>query len=99
MGSSELLKPAMPEASQLDDFFTQMSQSIPDFAEDSYTGVFSLLKQKRDITGTSLAVQWLGLRASTAGVMGSTSGRGSKITHAMRRRPKKKQGQNQWSGS
>ena len=32
--------------------------------------------------GTSLAVQWLRLRASTAGVAGSISGRGTKIPHA-----------------
>ena len=38
--------------------------------------------------GTSLAVQWLRLRASTAGGTGSTPGRGTKIPHA--RRPKKK---------
>lgn len=42
----KLLEPAMPEASQPDDFFTQMSQSIPDFAANSYSGNFSLLKQK-----------------------------------------------------
>ena len=32
--------------------------------------------------GTSLAVQWLRLRASTAGGMGSISGWGTKIPHA-----------------
>ena len=37
------------------------------------------------ISGTSLAVQWLRLRASTAGAMGSISGRGSKIPRAPRR--------------
>ena len=35
--------------------------------------------------GTSLAVQWLGLRASTAGDTGSTPGWGTKIPHAVRR--------------
>ena len=33
--------------------------------------------------GTSLAVQWLGLCASTAGGMGSIPGWGTKIPHAM----------------
>ena len=32
--------------------------------------------------GNSLVVQWLGLRASTAGDTGSISGRGTKIPHA-----------------
>ena len=36
---------------------------------------------QRDL-GTSLAVQWLGLRTSAAGGMGSISGRGTKILHA-----------------
>ena len=33
--------------------------------------------------GSSLAVQWLGLRASTAGGTGSIPGQGTKIPHAM----------------
>ena len=33
--------------------------------------------------GDFLAVQWLGLCASTAGGMGSSSGQGSKISHAV----------------
>ena len=33
--------------------------------------------------GTSLAVQWLGLRASTAGDVGSIPGRGTKIPQAV----------------
>ena len=33
-------------------------------------------------TGNSLAVQWLGLCASTAGGNGSIPGRGTKIQHA-----------------
>ena len=37
--------------------------------------------------GNSLAVQWLRLRASTAGGMGSIPGRGIKILHVVR--PKK----------
>ena len=40
--------------------------------------------------GTSLAVQWLGLCASTAGVMGSIPGRRTKISEAARRSQKKK---------
>ena len=40
--------------------------------------------------GTSLAVQWLGLHASTAGGMGSIPGRGTKILQAVGRRQKKK---------
>ena len=34
------------------------------------------------ISGTSLVVQWLGLRASTAGDTGSIPGWGTKIPHA-----------------
>ena len=40
--------------------------------------------------GTSLAVQWLGLRAFTAGGTGSIPGQGTKIPHAMVRPKKKK---------
>ena len=36
------------------------------------------------LEGTSLAVQWLRLHASTAGGMGSIPGRGTKIPHAAR---------------
>ena len=38
---------------------------------------------------TSLAVQWLRLRASTAGGAGSIPGPGTKIPHAARLRQKK----------
>ena len=41
----------------------------------------SLRIQNRTV-GTSLAVQWLKLHASTAGGMGSTSGQGTRIPHA-----------------
>ena len=37
---------------------------------------------KRYIVGNSLAVQWLGLRASTAGGTGLIPGRGTKFPHA-----------------
>ena len=41
--------------------------------------------------GTSLVVQWLRLRTSTAGGMGVILGQGAKILHAAREaRPKKK---------
>ena len=40
--------------------------------------------------GTSLAVQWLRLRASTAGGVGSIPGRGTKIPHTAQ--PKIKEG-------
>ena len=40
--------------------------------------------------GTSLAVQWLGLCAFTAGGMGSIPGRGTKFLQAARRGQKKK---------
>ena len=33
------------------------------------------------VPGTSLAVQWLGLRASTAGSSGLIPGQGTKIVH------------------
>ena len=39
-------------------------------------------------SGTSLAVQWLRLHASTAGGMGSIPGRGTKIPHAAQRSQK-----------
>ena len=44
----------------------------------------------KKITGTSLAVQWLGLWASTAGDMGLIPGRGTKIPHAAWHGQKKK---------
>ena len=48
---------------------------------------------KRRALGTSLEVQWLGLRASTAGGLGSTPGQGPKIHPASHTvRPKKKGG-------
>ena len=40
--------------------------------------------------GTSLAVQWLRLQASTAGGMGSVPGLGTKIPHAVQSGQKKK---------
>ena len=40
--------------------------------------------------GNSLAAQWLGLRASTAGGTGSTPGRGAKIPASCMAQPKKK---------
>ena len=39
-------------------------------------------RQKENVDGDFLAVQWLGLRASTAGGTGSIPGRGTKIPHA-----------------
>ena len=39
--------------------------------------------------GTSLEVQWLRLCASNAGGMGSITGQGTKIPHAVRRGQKK----------
>ena len=42
--------------------------------------------------GTSLAVQWLRLRASTAGGMGSIPGQGTKIPHAALHGQKKEKG-------
>ena len=47
------------------------------------------VKHKR-LWGTSLAIQWLGLHAATAGGVGSIPGRGTKIPHAARRSQKKK---------
>ena len=41
-------------------------------------------------TGTFLAVQWLGLQASTAGGTGSIPGHGTKIPHAAQHNWKKK---------
>ena len=44
---------------------------------------------KNEAFGTSLAVQWLGLCASTAGATGSIPGQGTKIPHAARHGQKK----------
>ena len=41
-------------------------------------------QKKVSVSGTSLAVQWLRLCTSTAGVTGSTPGPGKKILHAVR---------------
>ena len=49
------------------------------------------LKQKTLIWGTSLAVQCLGLHASSAGDMGSVSGQGTKIPRAAQCNQKKKE--------
>ena len=43
------------------------------------------MPEKEDKAGTSLAVQWLRLHASSAGGCGSIPGRGTKIPHAARR--------------
>ena len=40
-----------------------------------------------DSPGTSLSVQWLSLRVSTAGGRGSIPGWGTKIAHALRQSP------------
>ena len=40
--------------------------------------------------GTSLVVQWLGLGTSTAGGVGSITGRGTKIPNASAKKKKKK---------
>ena len=47
------------------------------------------------ISGTSLAVQWLRLHASTAGGVGLIPGWGTKIPHAMWRKKKKKKSEHQ----
>ena len=52
---------------------------------------FSKLRYNSHIIGNSLAVQWLGLRASTAGGMGSIPGWGTKIPQAPRHGQKTKQ--------
>ena len=46
------------------------------------TGLGDVLKQPQWL-GTSLAVQWLGLLASTTGGTGSIPGGGTKIPHAV----------------
>ena len=46
------------------------------------TQAYARLSQNTCFQGTSLAVQWLRLRASTAGAMGLTPGWGTKIPHA-----------------
>ena len=55
--------------------------------------VFSSSCPKKKQDGTSLAVQWLGLGASTAGGPGSIPGQGTKIPQAARRGQKNKQKQ------
>ena len=47
-------------------------------------------KQKKASSGTSLAVQWLRLCASSAGDVGLIPGQGTKILHAVGRGQKKK---------
>ena len=47
-------------------------------------------KKKKIASGTSLAVQWLRLQASTEGGVGPIPGWGTKIPHAMQRGQKKK---------
>ena len=42
------------------------------------------------LEGTSLPVQWLGLRASTAGGAGSIPGRGTRMPHAVQHGQRKK---------
>ena len=42
------------------------------------------------VAGNSLAVQWLGLRASAAGGVGLIPGRGTKIPHAAQPKGKEK---------
>ena len=46
--------------------------------------------------GTSLAVQWLRLCASSAGGMGSIPGQGTKIPHATQRGKKTEKNKEQW---
>ena len=50
--------------------------------------------QRIDFSGTSLAVQQLGLHASTAGGTGLIPGRGTKILHAPRCGPKQTKTEN-----
>ena len=45
--------------------------------------MFKKKKKKNWMFGASLAVQWLRLRASTAGGTGLIPGQGTKILHAM----------------
>ena len=50
---------------------------------------FLLLRILEQSNGNSLVVQWLALRASTAGHMGSIPRRGTEIQHAAQRGQKK----------
>ena len=52
--------------------------------------MFKNVHNKKLNEGTSLAVQWLRLHASTAGGMGLTPGRGTKMPHAVQHGQKKK---------
>ena len=56
----------------------------------------SLSCQEIHPVGTSLAVQWLKLHASTAGDVGLIPSWGTKIPHAMRHGQKKKEINNVW---
>ena len=53
-----------------------------------FPSILFFLQNKKQ-GGNSLVVQWLGLRASTAGSMGSIPGRGTKIPPCCAVRPKK----------
>ena len=57
--------------------------------QDLYAENYKMLSQEIN-EGTSLAVQWLRLHASTAGGTGSIPGCGTKIPHAMWHGQKKK---------
>ena len=60
-------------------FFCLFSFFKPTFSKTFHHGILQKYK-----AGTSLAVQWLGLWASTAGGMGSIPGQGTKFPQAAR---------------
>ena len=68
--------------------------SFPDCSLQMYRNTidFGILKKKKNpLSGTSLAVQWLRLHASTAEGAGSIPGLGTKTPHVCRGREKQQQ--------
>ena len=57
-------------------------QSVSEVVGPEHPYFINLLFIQQMITGTSLAVQWLRLQASTSGGAGSIPGQGTKIPHA-----------------
>ena len=63
--------------------FTQQNAPFDQVVCGSEVSSLSLLSHKDPVIGNFLAVQWLGLRASTSGGTGSIPGRGTEILHAV----------------
>ena len=76
------------QASHYTDSTNNYCSSVP----GTVLGTSDIIMTKIGHSETSLAVQWLSLRASTAGGTGSTLGRGTKSLHATHMAQPKKMG-------